>query len=132
MAGLSTGEYSNSFQLSLIHGCIALHARTRTHTPTPPTRCDPVVIQLGVCCTCMYPGTIPPYYRELFDVLCPGKENKIEHLVWKACMKSATLTDTVLQQVYMFCKAQLTQTLCVHFQYSCILSCLVKRFRKSA
>ena len=47
----------------------------------------------------MYPGTIPAYYRELFDVLCPGKENKIDHQVWKTCMKSATLPDTVLQQV---------------------------------
>ncbi len=44
-------------------------------------------------------GTIPAYYRELFDVLCPGKENKVETRVWRACMKSATLPDTVLQQV---------------------------------
>ena len=96
MAGLSTGESthtSSTVGTALVY-CLRCASTFKLYL-VPPAHL--------MLTTIFRAGTIPPYYRELFDVLCPGKETSVDQQVWKACMKTATLPDTVLEQVSELC-----------------------------
>lgn len=53
----------------------------------------------GVDSVAALSGTVPAYYREVYDVLSPTKASKITKSVWTKCFKTSGLPQTVLTQV---------------------------------
>lgn len=48
-------------------------------------------------------GTVPPYYREVYDVLSPNRSSKITKQVWFKCFMTSKLPQSILNQVWEEC-----------------------------
>lgn len=53
----------------------------------------------GFCCQYYLAGTVPPYYREVFDVLSQSNNSKVSKEVWYKCFKTSRLPLSILTQV---------------------------------
>ena len=65
------------------------------------TACSNCYIQhLCVCvCGCGCVGTVPQYYKEVYDVLSSKNSSKVAKEIWLKCFKTSKLTVSILQQV---------------------------------
>lgn len=57
-------------------------------------------------------GTIPSFYREIYDVVCPGSCTKVPKEAWLRCLRTSSLSATVLEQVKIPRRCAKQATLC--------------------
>ena len=44
-------------------------------------------------------GSIPQFYRDVYSAMCHGSATKVCKEVWMSCLKTASLPESVLEQV---------------------------------
>jgi sorting nexin-8 len=48
-------------------------------------------------------GSIPQFYRDVYSAMCHGSATKVCKEVWMSCLKTASLPESVLEQIWVSC-----------------------------
>lgn len=74
-------------------------SRTRYYTSLQSEGTDAFICTRWASSSLLASGTIPAYYREVYDVVCPGNCTKLSKDVWMRCFETASVSDSTLEKV---------------------------------
>lgn len=54
-----------------------------------------------ICMYIFFSGTVPPFYREMYDILCPNQESFVDQDMFIKLLVKSSLPKQTLSQVFL-------------------------------